>query len=107
MPIPITSSIAELHSNLVRVEARLNSPSLSAKVRQLRSGRSADPVQQLQTDVIVELFDAVRELQLAVWPMLALIPDTGAVRDAAAAAGGAGAPAITKNAALSPKLPRG
>ena len=56
--------------------------SLSGKIAELRRGRSTDPVQQLQTDAIVELYDAVRQIQEAIWPMLAVIPDVSAVRDA-------------------------
>jgi hypothetical protein len=82
MPI----SINEMVSNLSFAEARLKGMSLAGKVNQLRQSRSPDKIQQLQTDVIVELYDAVKQLQEAVWPMLLVIPDTGAARDAAAAA---------------------
>jgi hypothetical protein len=37
----------------------------------------------LQSEAIVELYDAVRQIQEAVWPILATLPDTSAVRQAA------------------------
>ena len=52
--------------------------SLSGKVAELRRSRSDDRIQQLQSEAIVELYDAVRQIQLAIWPMLAVIPDVSA-----------------------------
>ena len=62
---------------------QLNGLSLSGKIAELRRSRSDDRIQQLQSEAIVELYDAVRQIQLAIWPMLAVIPDVSAVRDAA------------------------
>jgi hypothetical protein len=76
---------------LVRAADRLKTSSLSSKIRWLRQNRSTDQMQQMQSDAIVELYDAVRQIQEAIWPMLLLIPDVGAVRDAAQ--GGSAAPA--------------
>ena len=76
-------SINELVIKLDAASTQLNGLSLSGKIAELRRSRSDDRVQQLQTEAIVELYDAVRQIQLAIWPMLAVIPDVGAVRDAA------------------------
>jgi len=100
MPI----SINEMVTNLSYAEARLKGMSLSGKVNQLRQSRSPDKVQQLQTEVIVELYDAVKQLQEAVWPMLLVIPDTGAVRDAAA--GATVQNTLRANTAMTPKFIR-
>jgi hypothetical protein len=45
------------------------------KVDKLRQMRSADPIQQLQSDIISDLYDAVRELQIWVDPLILLLPD--------------------------------
>lgn len=76
-------SISELVTKLDVASTQLNGLSLSGKVAELRRSRSTDRVQQLQTEAIVELYDAVRQIQQAIWPMLAVIPDVSAVRDAA------------------------
>ena len=82
---------------LARAAEKLNNPTLSSKIRWLQSHKSNDPLQQMQTDAIVDLYEAVKQIQLAIWPMLALIPDVGAVRDAAAQATATGAPVSALN----------
>jgi predicted metal-dependent peptidase len=79
MPI----SINEMVTNLTVASAKLNGLTLSGKIAELKRSRSSDPVQQLQTEAIVELYDAVKQIQEAIWPMLAIIPDVSGVRDAA------------------------
>jgi hypothetical protein len=79
MPVTIKEMVVKLDV----ASNRLNGLSLSGKIMELKRTRSADPVQQLQTDAIVELYDAVKQIQEAIWPMLAVIPDVSAVRDAA------------------------
>ena len=69
---------------LARAAEKLNNPTLSSKIRWLQGHRSNDPLQQMQTDAIVDLFEAVKQIQEAIWPMLATIPDVSAVKDAAA-----------------------
>jgi hypothetical protein len=83
MPI----SINEMVTKLDVASTQLNGLSLSGKIAELRQSHSTDRIQQLQSEAIVELYDAVRQIQLAIWPMLAVIPDVSAVRDAAAKAG--------------------
>ena len=92
MPI----SINEMVTKLDVASTKLNGLSLSGKIAELRRSRSDDRIQQLQSEAIVELYDAVRQIQLAIWPMLAVIPDVGAVKDAAAKAG------ATSSSMLSP-----
>jgi hypothetical protein len=75
---------------------KLNSLSLRGKVNWLRQHRSDDPLQQMQSDAIAELYDAVRQIQEALWPMLLLIPDTSGARNAAAGGGGTSAPPVTR-----------
>ena len=67
-----------------RIEARLTA-SLPTKINQLRQSRSTDRIQQLQTEAIVDLYDAVKQIQEAIWPILLVIPDVSGARDAAAA----------------------
>jgi hypothetical protein len=45
------------------------------KVDKLRQMRSDDPIQQLQSDIISDLYDMVRELQIWVDPLVLLSPD--------------------------------
>jgi len=79
---PLTAT--QMVHALSRASTKLSEPSLASKVSQLRQTRSADPVQELQSQVIVGLYDAVRQIQEAIWPILSTIPDVSAVRDAAA-----------------------
>lgn len=80
-------SAAQMSQNLARVSATLSAPSLSTKIAQLRQSKSNDPLQQLQSQAIVDLYDAVRQIQEVIWPILLIIPDVSGARDAAAAAG--------------------
>ena len=80
-----TITRAQMAHNLTRVSAKLAEPSLTTKVAQLRQSQSNDPLQQLQSQTIVDLYDAVRQIQEAIWPLLSTIPDVSAARDAAAA----------------------
>ena len=68
---------------MLAVARTLNASTLSLKIQQLRQSRSTDPLQQLQSQAIVELYDAVKQIQEAIWPMLLVIPDTSGARDAA------------------------
>ena len=77
-------STTQMLQALTRASTKLAEPSLASKVMQLRQTRSVDSVQELQSQVIVGLYDAVRQIQEAIWPILATIPDVSAVRDAAA-----------------------
>lgn len=81
MTLPITAH--ETVATLTQAAARLNTATLGQKIRQLRQSRSTDAIQQLQSEAIVELYEAVRHIQEAIWPMLLLIPGIGGVRDAA------------------------
>lgn len=79
---PLTTT--QMVHALSRASTKLIEPSLATKVAQLRQTRSTDAVQELQSQVIVGLYDAVRQLQEAIWPILSTLPDVSAVRDAAA-----------------------
>jgi hypothetical protein len=48
---------------------------LKMKVEKLRFTRSDDPIQQLQSDIISDMYDAIRELQIMVDPLILLLPD--------------------------------
>lgn len=57
---------------------------LGFKLQWLKQHRSNDPVQQMQTDAILDLADAVRQIQDALYPLPGLlIPDVSAARAAA------------------------
>jgi hypothetical protein len=88
MPLPISELSTQATVRALNLAAeKLNGLSLKGKVNWLRQHRSDDPIQQMQSDAIAELYDAVRQIQEAIWPMLLLIPDTSGARDAANAAG--------------------
>ncbi|WP_158742419.1 hypothetical protein [Acidisphaera sp. L21] len=80
MPLNLKTTAAI--NSMIAAEAH-KTVALSTTIRQLGSSRSADPVQQMQTDAIIALYDAVKTIQDALWPMLLLLPDVEAARDAA------------------------
>jgi hypothetical protein len=49
--------------------------SMKMKVEKLRLTKSDDPIQQLQSDIISDLYDAVRDLQVMVDPLILFLPD--------------------------------
>jgi hypothetical protein len=87
-------------ANLNRAAEKLNHASLSGKIRWLKEHKSPDQLQQMQTDAIVDLYDAVKQIQEAIWPMLVTMPDVGAVRDAAQGAKSMATPVSNSAAAL-------
>lgn len=106
MPGPTGLTVQDALATLSMASEKLHAMSLRHKIEWLRQHRSADQLQQMQSDAIVELYEAVRQIQEAIWPMLALIPDVGAVRDAAAKGAGAPPPAGGLSKASASKLIR-
>jgi hypothetical protein len=49
--------------------------SVKMKVEKLRLTKSDDPIQQFQSGIISDLYDAVRDLQVMVDPLILLLPD--------------------------------
>jgi hypothetical protein len=49
--------------------------SMKMKVEKLRLTKSDDPIQQLQSDIISDFYDAIRDLQVMVDPRILLLPD--------------------------------
>lgn len=84
--MPIAGKVEALQK-LSLAATKLHTPSLRSKIAELKRSRSPDHIQQLQTDAIVDLYDAVRQIQEAIWPMITLIPDVEAAREAAKGAG--------------------
>ena len=80
MPVDVNSMTSVTAKVLMDMTRAL---SLSGKIRRLNQSPSSDPIQQLQTEAIIELYEAVTRLQEAVWPMLLTIPDTSGAREAA------------------------
>ena len=74
---------------------------LSFNIQFLKANRSADKLQQAQSEAIIQLYDAVRQIQDALWPLQSLLvpPGISGAREAAQNAGG-NAPALSA-AALS------
>ena len=102
MPLDASQLSTQASARALSLAAeKLNALSLRQKVDWLRQHRSSDPLQQMQSDAITELYDAVRQIQEAIWPMLLLIPDTSGARDAAAggSASAVGAAPVTRFAA--------
>ena len=91
MSTQLTKALSTLHT-------------LSFNIQWLKQNRSPDKLQQAQSEAIIQLYDAVKQIQDALWPLPSLlIPNVGAARDAAQGGGGASAPALnaaTANAAL-------
>ena len=48
---------------------------MKIKVEKLRLTKSDDPIQQLQSDIISDFYDAIRDLQVMVDPLILLLPD--------------------------------
>jgi hypothetical protein len=48
---------------------------MKMKVEKLRLTKSDNPIQQLQSDIISDLYDAVTDLQVMVDPLILLLPD--------------------------------
>jgi hypothetical protein len=48
---------------------------MKMKVKKLRLTKSDSPIQQLQSDIISNLYDAVRDLQVMVDPLILLLLD--------------------------------
>ena len=57
---------------------QLNGLSLSGKIAECGEAVRTIASSSCSTEAIVELYDAVRQIQLAIWPMLAVIPDVSA-----------------------------
>jgi hypothetical protein len=77
MTSPIT--LTAINQSLAKVVS-----TLGFKLHWLKQHPSTDPLQQMQTDAIVDLADAVKQIQLALDPLPGLlIPDMSAARAAA------------------------
>ena len=70
-------SQANLQSAIKAAMARVPTRRLSMKmkVEKLRLTKSDNPIQQLQRDIISDLYDAVRDLQVTAEPLLLFLPD--------------------------------
>jgi hypothetical protein len=73
------SSPAELQNAIQRMKISLQivqqkSLSLNGKINHLKRSSSNDPVQQLQTDTIIDMYQIVREMQVFLDPLLNLYP---------------------------------
>ena len=70
-------SQANLQSAIKAATARVPTRHLSMKIKveKLRLTKSDDPIQQLQSDIISDFYDAIRDLQVMVDPLILLLPD--------------------------------
>ena len=86
MPVDLTLLQTQTTlANLTRAVTAMQTTTLAHKIQQLKQQRSPDPIQQLQTEAIVELFDVVRQIQQALSPT-PYIPGADAAAAARAAA---------------------
>jgi hypothetical protein len=83
---PIGPTAAKANMTIAFQALERSTTGLQFKARWLKAHRSNDPIQQMQTDAIIDLAEAVKQIQEALWPMSLLIPDVDAVREAAKAA---------------------
>ena len=89
MPTQFTTK--EMLSKLSYASTKLSGLTLPGKIQELKRNRSSDPIQQLQTEAIIELYEAVKQIQEAIWPILLIIPDgIDAARKAAEGQGAIG-----------------
>jgi hypothetical protein len=72
-PISQANPQAAIKAAMARVPTR--HLCMKMKVEKLRLTKSDDPIQQLQSDIISDLYDAVRNLQVMVDPLILLLPD--------------------------------
>ena len=82
--MPITAANAKNNLTVLTKSLERGASSLQTKSKWLQQHRSNDPIQQMQTDAIVELCEAVRQIQQAMSTLPIIIPDVEAVRNAAA-----------------------
>ena len=70
-------SQANLQSAIKAATARVPTRHLSMKmkVEKLCLTKSDDPIQQLQSDIISDFYDGIRDLQVMVDPLILLLPD--------------------------------
>lgn len=80
-PLTATTAKASLTTSVQSLERAAQT--LQMKAGWLRQHRSADSLQQMQTDAILDLCDAVRQIQQAMSGLPLLLPDVSAVREAA------------------------
>jgi hypothetical protein len=59
----------------IKARAPTRRLSMKMKVEKLRLTKSDDPIQQLQSDIISDFYDAIRDLQVMVDPLILLLPD--------------------------------
>lgn len=84
MTTPITTRAAQ-DTLTAAVQARTQSnTSMQFKTRWLKQHRSSGAIQQMQTDAIIDLADAVQQIQLAMSNLPLMLPPVSAARDAAA-----------------------
>ena len=100
IPMPPTTQLNAQTMATQLTQAASTLRALSSNIRFLQANRSADKLQQVQSEAIVQLYDAVKQIQEALWPLPSLlIPDVQAAKDAAksgAAAAQASAPLAAK-----------
>ena len=68
-PVALQQSIEAAQARLPHLHL-----TLYGKVLKLRQTHSADPIQQLQSDIISDMYDVVRELQVMLDPILLTLP---------------------------------
>ena len=76
---PTGLSQGQLQSTIQRMKANLKTIeqkhlSLNGKINHLKKSSSTDPLQQLQTDTIIDMYEIVKEMNLFLNPLLALYP---------------------------------
>jgi len=102
MPV-VNASVAKVNLATSVQALERASTTLQTKANWLRQHRSPDAVQQMQTEAILDLCEAVRQIQQAMSGLPILIPDVSAVRDAA---GGSPGASSTLNLTPIPRLTR-
>jgi len=96
MTSPISARVAQdkLVASVKTLEQA--NTSIQFKANWLKQRRSSDAIQQMQTDAIIDLAEAVRQIQLAMSALPLMLPDVSGARAAAEAAAAAAAAAHLK-----------
>jgi hypothetical protein len=70
-------SQANLKAAIQAAQARVPTRPLTLKMKvdRLRLMKSDDQIQQLQSDILSDMYDAIRELQIMVDPLILALPD--------------------------------
>jgi hypothetical protein len=72
---PISQANLQATIKAAMARAPVRNMTLPMKMDKLRQMKSDDPIQQLQSDILSDFYDAIKELQIMVDPRVLLYPE--------------------------------